>query len=252
MSADYPDDTVCSAVGCGFSPGTCENGAYCDPLHPCSEGECTGYSCSGSVSCSQFTSSSTCGDYGTCTWDNSCENAIALDRIDSSYGGVVCNDNASCTWTCDSIAEEICSDGIDNDGNGLVDCMDPACQKGSWTNAEVDSYNCLGTYQTADLTYSGSDPYYCAVSETDASVGLCCPVGQKLEYRPSRSEWSCVDTDPCLAPSGYCDYKYGVDPLSSWLGDSDCVSPSEPSACCSVVLFGSEEYWSDTGNVKVY
>jgi hypothetical protein len=59
---------------------------------------------------------------------------ICTNGIDDDNDGLVdCNDpgcmaHASCTVsTSSSLATEICNNGIDDDGDGLVDCADPGC-----------------------------------------------------------------------------------------------------------------------------
>jgi len=152
-------------------------------------------------------------------------------------------------WACGE-STEICNNGVDDDGDGLTDCMDDDCQvTASLSDSEVSRYNCLGTGQTGSV--EGLD-YYCSVPESDDSVGLCCPVGQEAYYDSFNGVWRCQPTDPCYPEPPYvCSYEYSS-AFDQWLGDSGCVSPGAGMACCSVVQFGEEDYWSDSGNVKVY
>ena len=60
------------------------------------------------------------------------EPEVCTDNIDNDLDGLVdCDDTADCATdpACDvpPPADEICDDGIDNDGNGFADCADPAC-----------------------------------------------------------------------------------------------------------------------------
>lgn len=203
--------------------------------------------CSGFVACAGLAS---CGSYAGCTEDSSCDGLTSRDTCEG----------AGCLFSCGgSAAAEICSNRVDDNYDGLVDCEDPDCQVTvvGVPNADVSRYNCLGTNQTGNLSLS----WYCGVAQNDESVGLCCGGGDRpLEIL---GVWQCVDNDPCdpSSPISRCSYNYssqfvdwidetgvvGVDP--SW-----CVAPLDGRACCPVVHFGSDEYWDDAGagNVVVY
>ena len=67
-------------------------------------------------------------------------------------GDGVCNggeDSENCSVDCGepSVSETICGDSIDNDGDGLIDCVDPdcsndpACQSGCFQRKEPRSFN---------------------------------------------------------------------------------------------------------------
>jgi hypothetical protein len=163
---------------------------------------------------------------------------------------VTCSDKPECTFDCNYPGSvEICSNGVDDDGNGLVDCDDPACQHGfSWSDAEAQSgrFSCLGTNQTGDKLGLSN---YCAAN-VDPTVGLCCETGKWLQY--TIGMWRCTATQPCLQPEGYCDYAYSAVNFTSWFADAGCLDKAEPSACCLVVEYGTEKYYSDVDNVKVY
>ena len=126
----------------------------------------------------------------------------------------------------------------------------------SVATADVPRYNCLGTDQTGDVT---GNAYYCGVSDTDPAVGLCCQAGQKPEYNAAFGLWYCQDYAPCRPSPPYtCDYDYSTQFVNwsssvySGIGSDWCVYPAARQACCKVVAFGNEEYYSDTGNVVVY
>lgn len=166
--------------------------------------------------------------------------------------GAACT-GAGCTWTCSAIDIEFCGNNVDDDGDGFVDCDDSGCQLlGSITQAEAEGvYNCLGTSKTGEFVYPPGD-YYCGEPEAAVGVGLCCPVGQKPEYNAFLSTWSCVDSDPCQVPFGFCDYDYTAGTFGEWLGDLGCLDPIAPLACCEIVKFGEFDYYDDNGNIKVY
>src|SRR6056297_910437 len=114
-----------TSVGCSVDLGRCsESGESCSLNSDCSGSEnvCEGANCTGSPACSQFETESYCdgsNGYDGCSWNETVANN---------------DDNASCEedggiWTCGE-STEICNNGVDDDGDGLVDCMDPACQQG--------------------------------------------------------------------------------------------------------------------------
>ncbi|XP_069496010.1 teneurin-4 isoform X4 [Ambystoma mexicanum] len=94
--------------------------------------------------CDQRACHPRCNEHGTCR-DGKCECSPGWNGEHCTIEGCpgLCNGNGRCTldlngWTCicqlgwrgagcDTSMETGCSDGKDNDGDGLVDCMDPDC-----------------------------------------------------------------------------------------------------------------------------
>ncbi|KAJ8271772.1 hypothetical protein COCON_G00106310 [Conger conger] len=121
---------VCS-VDCG-SHGVCIGGVC-----RCEEGW------TGSV-CDQKSCHSRCAEHGTCK-EGKCECSQGWTGEHCTIEGCpgLCNSNGRCTldqngwhcvcqsgWRgvgCDVAMETLCADGKDNEGDGLVDCMDPDC-----------------------------------------------------------------------------------------------------------------------------
>ncbi|XP_023817817.1 teneurin-4 isoform X1 [Oryzias latipes] len=103
--------------------------------------------------CDQRACHPRCNEHGTCRdgkcecspgWNGEhCTIAHYLDKVVKEGCPGLCNGNGRCTlgnggwycvcqlgWRgpgCDTSMETACSDGKDNDGDGLVDCMDPDC-----------------------------------------------------------------------------------------------------------------------------
>ena len=248
--------TCNAALGCTEIPGICDvTNALCDIANPCLGGTCVGYGCTGFVSCQGFGVGDCTGNtaYGCGVTDCSVANGEYEFVATPTF---TCSETtSSCKWTCGApIYDEICSDGIDNDLDGDIDCEDSNCQHGySWTNAEADSYKCTGTgvYSDTDLAFVGLT-HYCADNvAVDPDVGLCCPAGETLDY--IFGTWTCIGSQPCRIPEGLCSSDYGPNPLFiAWALDNNCLNQGAPSACCSVIKFGELNYWSDTGNVKIY
>ncbi|KAI1893645.1 hypothetical protein AGOR_G00125840 [Albula goreensis] len=105
------------------------------------------------VGCEQRACHPRCNEHGTCKdgkcecspgWNGEhCTIAHYLDKVVKEGCPGLCNGNGRCTlgnsgwycvcqlgWRgtgCDTSMETACSDGKDNDADGLVDCMDPDC-----------------------------------------------------------------------------------------------------------------------------
>ncbi|XP_043547587.1 teneurin-4 isoform X1 [Chiloscyllium plagiosum] len=123
-----------------------------------SHGICIGGTCRcdegwmGSI-CDQRACHPRCSEHGTCKdgkcecspgWNGEhCTIAHYLDKVVKEGCPGLCNGNGRCTldqngwhcmcqlgWRgagCDTSMETACGDGKDNDGDGLIDCMDPDC-----------------------------------------------------------------------------------------------------------------------------
>ena len=121
-------DNKCQPVGnqsgkiCDLSGNTCSNltDAGVSGCNVCSGN-------GGQVQTSEFS----CGD----GFDNDCDGRI--DCQDPKCGALACSSSgkrcSSSTLTCvctgpEALAETTCSDGLDNDCDGLADCTDPNCQ----------------------------------------------------------------------------------------------------------------------------
>nr|XP_056714069.1 teneurin-4 [Euleptes europaea] len=134
----------------------------CDPSwtgHDCSieicaadcggHGVCVGGACRCEegwmgAACDQRACHPRCNEHGTCR-DGKCECSPGWNGEHCTIEGCpgLCNGNGRCTldvngwhcvcqlgWRgagCDTSMETACGDGKDNDGDGLVDCMDPDC-----------------------------------------------------------------------------------------------------------------------------
>ncbi|XP_069055316.1 teneurin-3 isoform X5 [Pleurodeles waltl] len=124
------DEEICS-VDCG-THGVCMGGAC-----RCEEGW-TG------PTCNQRACHPRCAEHGTCK-DGKCECNQGWNGEHCTTEGCpgLCNSNGRCAldqngwhcvcqpgWRgagCDVAMETLCTDGKDNEGDGLIDCMDPDC-----------------------------------------------------------------------------------------------------------------------------
>jgi len=92
--------------------------------------------------------------------DNDCDGAVddgfnfATDNLHCGRCTTVCAAGSSCV---SSICRETnCSDGVDNNQNGLVDCQDPACASRGCDPADA-LLNCGRGYPLADAGIDGGD-----------------------------------------------------------------------------------------------
>ncbi len=179
------------------------------------------------------------------------DDVCVLKISDPNQGSVAdCNDNTKpyqnlfqykicCTPT------EYCRDGIDNTGDGLVDCASPDCHPSSLNNdvpqqCDPGSYIPGNNQTTADCVIGGTPeapifsphcmysdpndpfgtevPFYCNYGYDDDplthSDGFCCPEGQ---YYNSESG-DCEDFQVCgIQPGDYCGFSFPLN-TNSWLG----------------------------------
>ena len=81
------------------------------------------------------------------------QNSLTGCNVDYAFNPIIITD---------PVCVEICDDGIDNDGNGLTDCEDPACEAGEITNVVlVNPTNCPETDNgSISITATGSNLEY--------------------------------------------------------------------------------------------
>jgi len=228
-------------------------------------------------------------DMATCSANLSCSGRWCSPDESGAPPNVCCGQGfnaafnaTSGLWECESFfGPELCFDGWDNDGDSLIDCQDDNCSlfdpgdpSGEYCYVGGDGTFQDSTYcynNPSDCTYPGPFPptpgaYYCSRGEYDnSSTGLCCPESTYAFQDPIFGTWRCEPTDACYNPVDpwdndfTCHYEYN-NPLSSWINDTKtdgnaaewCVDPPNGLACCLVVEFMEEDYYSDTGNVIIY
>ncbi|RXM28067.1 Teneurin-3 [Acipenser ruthenus] len=140
-----------------------------------SHGVCFGGSCrceegwTGSV-CDQRACHPRCAEHGTCK-DGKCECIQGWNGEHCTIEGCpgLCNSNGRCTldqngwhcvcqpgWRgagCDVAMETLCTDSKDNEGDGLIDCMDPdcclqsSCQNQAYCRGSPDPNDIIGQSQ---------------------------------------------------------------------------------------------------------
>ena len=134
---------VCTALDQCHVPGTCNpqtgqctnptatDGSTCNDANACTQTDtCVGGGCSGAnpVQCS---AQDVCHLPGTCNpQTGSCTNPTATDGTPCDDGSQCSVDDQCVAGTCQGVVGgcvEICTDQVDNDDDGLIDCLDPDC-----------------------------------------------------------------------------------------------------------------------------
>ena len=137
---------------------------------------------------------------------------------------------------------EICDDGVDNTGDGLIDCASPACHPSSENSfvpqpcAPGDNFQttdfCVYFNETSgewenDPDCIGPDPvtgedttYYCSYGASDDPdvhpQGFCCPAGRYAIYDEDEERWECEVFSQCGVGSAWdCGYDFD-DNWSQW------------------------------------
>ncbi len=246
------DEDADACVGDPLTDGTpCSDGLFCTPTDQCIDGTCTG---SGTIDCTGLDNQCNVGvcdededgcapapanEGGACSDGLFCtENETCTSGVCGGGSAIDCGDGNSCTTdTCDDVAnacvntnvpipgaegppgDATCSDGEDNDCDGLDDLNDPNCV--GCTNAgDCDDGNdctedvCNGssvcennplTGTTCDdglfCTESdectagvcGGSPRDCSAEDDDCNVGTCDETGDACVPQPANEGGGCAD-----------------------------------------------------------
>jgi hypothetical protein len=190
-----------------------------------------------------------CNDGDPCTTDR-CESGVCAhgqpDDDGDGHAPLACNGD-DCDDHNASIFPghgEACSDGVDNDCNGVADCFDPACAGGqscgcnpapggeSCTNGKDD--DCNGLVDCKDPACSGNPACGCAPTETcDDGVDDDCD--------------GLIDCDdPKCAGSMICSCMFAVEDCSNGVDDNcngiiDCKDPACAGTAACKCVPGSAE-----------
>jgi uncharacterized repeat protein (TIGR01451 family) len=200
-NADCPSDgnvctsEVCVAGSCSTAPdpacAPCATDLDCSDADPCSIDACVAGACTSNPNptCGALcTTDADCANDGNACTSERCQTGTCAVTIDPSCTACLvdgdCNDGDACTTDacvagacvstpivdCSTNPPEDCSNGSDDDGDGLIDCSDPDC---------ADAPNCVATPVEicGDCTDNDGDGL------TDYEDPDCCAAPQALDVR---------------------------------------------------------------------
>ncbi|MDP1829431.1 MAG: MopE-related protein [Archangium sp.] len=156
----------------------------CDGLVDCGDTSCAGRACATGKTCQQ--------NVCTCLTDGGVPQAtesLCTDGTDNDCDGLTDCADPNCTVACTPV--ELCSDGLDNDGDTLVDCLDPNCSHKA-CNTSSPSSVCCGTSCTPLNT-----PGNCGQCGVVCASGSCTP---STESGRSSGRCTCTTDGGSLCP----------------------------------------------------
>ena len=171
---------VCTGSGTAPCGGQC-NGVSSACVYPATSVIC-GASCNGN-----------CDGAGTCNAHNGvCPNGYAcgLGGCKTTCSAPAdCQSNFECDGgTCSRVPESNCFDGVDNNGDGLIDCADPTCtpiaecvvDPGVGTLGNVTGGSCAANFGTAIPVYQTMTDGTCDATNCSCYSDVICATQEDL------------------------------------------------------------------------
>ena len=187
---DYPPTATgtCDSSG-NWCNGACDYSSTCDKTRcgaPCVSGETQTQSCTVTPvnPCTGKADGTSCTitTYGPGTQTRSCTSDCVFGSWSACQADVIKTENGKCySQICVPSGTEVCTDGIDNDGDGLIDCADPDC--------------CGKT---------GPSNVICCAGASQAAQDACCPAQNNRigQCRNNVCEWGfCTTNNDCVTGS---------------------------------------------------
>lgn len=219
---------------------------------------------------------------GACNIKDSCSEQEACIFKTTEQGGHIADctvpnkpmENSFNKYLCCSLIE-VCDDNVDNDGNGLADCADPAC----YSSTNQTPKECTGNNQTTQNCIENPEVCagnYCSYGKSDKSgtqgtqtKGFCCPKGSYSKQN-EQGNWYCENSPTCgIEEQDQCTHEFKTD-IYRWIDSkyqenetkwcnsqvpelqSPEIYPEQSAACCTVQKYGEENYRIDKDNIKIY
>ncbi|MDD5750086.1 MAG: hypothetical protein PHU56_00315 [Candidatus Pacebacteria bacterium] len=270
---DPDDQCYCVSGSLGTCGGAYESGNCSDNIDNDGDGliDCQDYSdCPNSctscqaASCSSATYDWTCTPITSCINGDGCCAQGCIPSTDSDCASLPCaSDGSSCSTSeqCCSlqcsgsvcVAVENCSDNIDNNSNGLIDCQDPQCPS---------TCGLCGTPSCSPITHD----WTCTPITSCINGDGCCPTGctrtvdNDCPFLPCDINYcrtSLFKTETTQAgcteyPSYYCSAHGGLFTLFSGQVSGVCYT-GESCLCCGPYppVIGYFKAQAPTGTIKL-
>jgi hypothetical protein len=217
-------------AGCGETQDSvCESDAACDDANPCTADVCT------EAGCQHSPIDATCSDGDSCTTADRCVEGACRgtpldadgDRaVDARCGGLDCDDRDPQVHPGvfeGPVGLPTCSDGIDNDCDGLSDEADPGCSPCMLDSECDDSMICNGAEVCLDGICQPGSPVDC--SDANPCTDDICHADGGCAHEPN-SGGACEDGDPCSGPDvclvGVCQSGPLIDADGDGVAPVDC------------------------------
>ena len=196
--------------------------------------------------CTSGSASLTAGASGgtapyTFTWSNGLgvgSNKVVSPVATTTYG-IIAIDAIGCTDSSQATVQvitcvEICDNGIDDDGDGLIDCQDDDCQPAP--NAGFNVSICIGSSHTITATATGGDSPYTFVWDNGLGTGnshSVTPLVTTTYHVSITSATGCTSVDSVIVTIELCpeDCTDGIDNDGDGLvdcDDPDCQAVGKP------------------------
>jgi len=200
------DDACDGAGGCRFTTNTasCDDGNACTSGDRCSGGLCAGTriscddgnvctddSCDPLMGCRHVANTAPCDDGNSCTASDVCSGGVCrgtpavccasyelscTNGVDDDCDGLVDRDDPDCQ--CLPEPETACSNGRDDDCDGLVDSADPDCQLLECTDGCPYGYGCFPDNYCHSHCENGAPDYDESAPDCGGADCLRCAAGR--------------------------------------------------------------------------